>query len=153
MPTAIAAMKLANIAGNPWSRNMAMMHVAMSDAVNSVQGKYVLYAAGGMPSPAASAEAAAASAGRTILLKQVPGQKSSIMEAMKSALGGVIDTATLQAMEVSEAMAAAGASKEEIEEMMQMIINKGGGISEEFLDSIKQAMAEVCFLINLLKIS
>lgn len=51
--TAIAAMKLANIAGNPWSRNMAMMHVAMSDAVNSVQGKYVLYAAGGMPSPAA----------------------------------------------------------------------------------------------------
>ena len=41
-------------------------------------------------------------------------------------------------------MAAAGASKEEIEEMMQMIINKGGGISEEFLDSIKQAMAEVC---------
>ena len=76
--------------------------------------------------------------------KQVPGQKSSIMEAMKSALGGVIDTATLQAMEVSEAMAAAGASKEEIEEMMQMIINKGGGISEEFLDSIKQAMAEVC---------
>ena len=77
--------------------------------------------------------------------KQVPGQKSSIMEAMKSALGGVIDTATLQAMEVSEAMAKAGASKEEIEEMMQMIINKGGGISEEFLDSIKQAMAEVCF--------
>ena len=48
---------------------------------------------------------------------------------------------------------AAGASKEEIEEMMQMIINKGGGISEEFLDSIKQAMAEVCFLINLFKIS
>ena len=77
--------------------------------------------------------------------KQVPGQKSSIMEAMKSALGGVIDTATLQAMEVSEAMAKAGASKEEIEEMMQMIINKGGGISEEFLDSIKQAMAEVWF--------
>ena len=51
---------------------------------------------------------------------------------------------TLQAMEVSEAMAAAGASKEEIEEMMQMIINKGGGISEEFLASIKQAMEEVC---------
>jgi hypothetical protein len=81
--------------------------------------------------------------------KQVPGQKSSIMEAMKSVLGGVIDQATLQAMEVSEAMAAAGASKEEIEEMMQMIINKGGGISEEFLTSIKEAMAEVCCLIAL----
>ena len=74
--------------------------------------------------------------------KQVPGQKNSIMEAMKSSLGAVMDTATLQAMEVSQAMAAAGASKEEIEEMMQMIINKGGGISEEFLASIKQAMEE-----------
>ena len=44
--TAIAAMKAANIAGNPWTRNMAMMHVAMSDAVNSVQNKYAIYAAG-----------------------------------------------------------------------------------------------------------
>lgn len=74
--------------------------------------------------------------------KQVPGQKNSIMEAMKSTLASVLDTATLQAMEVSEAMAAAGASKEEIEEMMQMIINKGGGISDEFVASIKAAMAE-----------
>ena len=47
--TAIAAMKAANIAGNPWSRNMAMVHVAMSDAVNSVQNKYAIYAPGGAP--------------------------------------------------------------------------------------------------------
>ena len=53
--TAIAAMKAANVAGNPWSRNMAMVHVAMSDAVNSVQNKYAIYAVGGAPAPSASA--------------------------------------------------------------------------------------------------
>ena len=35
-------MKAANFGGNPWSRNMAMVHVAMSDAVNSVQNSYAL---------------------------------------------------------------------------------------------------------------
>jgi phage-related minor tail protein len=44
-------------------------------------------------------------------------------------------------MEVSAAMASAGASKEEIEEMMQMILNRGGGISDDFIESIKEAMA------------
>merc|ERR1711994_1031252 len=39
-------------------------------------------------------------------------------------------------------MSSAGASKEEIEEMMQMIMNKGGGISEAFIDSIKEAMVQ-----------
>ena len=59
---------------------------------------------------------------------------------MKEALGDALDDVTLQAMEVGAAMKGAGASEEEIEEMMAMIMNKGGGISEEFLDSIKQAM-------------
>eukprot|EP00090_Calanus_glacialis_P025317 TRINITY_DN39537_c0_g1_i1.p1 TRINITY_DN39537_c0_g1~~TRINITY_DN39537_c0_g1_i1.p1 ORF type:complete len:1272 (+),score=291.20 TRINITY_DN39537_c0_g1_i1:133-3816(+) len=75
--------------------------------------------------------------------KQVPGKpgNSNLMEAMKGCLGTVMDTSILQAMEVSAAMAGAGASKEEIEEMMQMILNKGGGISDDFILSIKEAMA------------
>ena len=58
--------------------------------------------------------------------KQVPGKPGSndLMEAMKGCLGTVLDTSILQAMEVSAAMAGAGASKEEIEEMMEMILNK-----------------------------
>ena len=73
--------------------------------------------------------------------KQVPGKSGHIlMEAMKGALGGVLDTTMMQAMEVQAAMAGAGASKEEIEEMMQMILNKGGGISSDFIESIKEAM-------------
>ena len=74
--------------------------------------------------------------------KKVPGvsNSSNLMEAMKGALSSVLDNSILQAMEVSAAMASAGASKEEIEEMMQMILNKGGGISDDFIESIKEAM-------------
>lgn len=43
-------------------------------------------------------------------------------------------------MEVGAAMEKAGSSKEEIEEMMAMIMNKDGGISQEFLDNVRKAM-------------
>ena len=74
--------------------------------------------------------------------KKVPGvsMDSSLLEAMKGCLSDIMDMSAIHAMEVSAAMAAAGASKEEIEEMMQMILNKGGGISEDFISSIKEAM-------------
>ena len=76
------------------------------------------------------------------LKKKAPGVTTdpALLEAMKGALHNVLDTSILQAMEVSAAMAAAGASKEDIEEMMQMIMNKTGGISEDFISSIKEAM-------------
>lgn len=35
--TTMAVMKAANVGGNPASRTLAMVHVAMSDAVNAVQ--------------------------------------------------------------------------------------------------------------------
>jgi hypothetical protein len=89
--TAIEAMKVASIAGNPWTRNLAMMHVAMSDAVNSVQHKYALYAPGGMMAPAASPEAAAAAAARTILLQQVPSQKALIEQAFEASTKNIPD--------------------------------------------------------------
>ena len=43
--TAIEIMKVAKVSANPWSRTLAMMHVAMSDAINSVQGRYTRYVA------------------------------------------------------------------------------------------------------------
>ena len=91
--TAIAAMKAANVAGNPWSRNMAMVHVAMSDAVNSVQNKYAIYAPGGAPASSASAEAAAAAAARTVLLQQVPAQKVLIEQAFEASTKDIPDGA------------------------------------------------------------
>ena len=66
----------------------------------------------------------------------------ALLTAMQDSLGDCLDGATLQAMEVSRMMAAAGASQEEIEEMMAMILNKEGAVSPEFIASIKETMAQ-----------
>ena len=70
-------MKAANTGGNPATRNLAMMHVAMSDAVNSVQNKYAVYFACRHAASGASVGGPAAAA-KAILLQQVPGQKAAI---------------------------------------------------------------------------
>src|SRR5258705_1239142 len=74
--TAIEVMKAANVAGNPWTRSLAMTHVAMADAVNSVQGRYTRFAATVPMAPKASAEAAASAAAREMLLRLYPAQKA-----------------------------------------------------------------------------
>ena len=89
--TAIAVLKTANVVGNPWTRSMAMVHVAMSDAVNSVQGRYARYVAKGELARDASAEAAAASAARQILLQLYPAQKPAIDEAFSSSIKAMPD--------------------------------------------------------------
>ena len=91
--TAIAVLKTENVAGNPWTRSMAMVHVAMSDAVNSVQGRYARYVATGDLARDASAEAAAASAARHILLQLYPGQKVAIDEAFATSTRAIPDGA------------------------------------------------------------
>ena len=91
--TAIAAMKAGKHRRHPWSRNMAMVHVAMSDAVNSVQNKYAIYVPGGAPASSASAEAAAAAAARTVLLQQVPAQKVLIEQAFEASTKDIPDGA------------------------------------------------------------
>ncbi len=45
-----------------------------------------------------------------------------------------------KSLEVHSLMEKAGASKEEIEEMMAMMMSKGGGISKDFLANISHAM-------------
>ena len=89
--TAIAVMKTANVTGNPWTRHMAMVHVAMSDAVNSVQGKYARYVAKGELARDASAEAAASSAARSVLVEFYPNQKAAIDEAHAKAISAIAD--------------------------------------------------------------
>ena len=84
--TAINVMKAVNVAGNPWTRSMAIMHVSMSDAVNSVQNRYARFTPELHTDPSASAEAAAAAAARDILMRQYPGQKARIEEAYAASL-------------------------------------------------------------------
>src|SRR5438128_3534195 len=84
--TALEVLKAGNVVGNPWSRAMAMVHVAMCDAVNSVQPRYARFASTTPVAPNASAEAAAASAARHVLIQLVPAQKSKIDEVYAQSL-------------------------------------------------------------------
>ena len=83
--------KAANVGGNPLSRALAIMHVAMSDAVNTVQNRYTRYALNVPLNPAASADAAAVAAARNVLTALAPSQKAKVDEAYAAALGKVPD--------------------------------------------------------------
>jgi hypothetical protein len=90
---AISVLKAENVTGNPWSRSMAMVHVAMSDAVNSVHGRYTRYVAKGELARDASAEAAASSAARQVLLQLYPKQAAAIDQAHAKSIAGIPDGA------------------------------------------------------------
>src|SRR5205809_1596242 len=89
--TTLEVLKAGNMVGNPWSRAMAMVNVAMSDAINSVQGRYTRYVFAAPAAPNASAEAAAVSAARQILLQLVPAQRTKIDEAYADSLSRIPD--------------------------------------------------------------
>src|SRR5215208_2878462 len=75
---ALEVLKAENISSNPWSRAMAMVHVAMCDAINSVKSQYARFASTAPTAPGASADAAAVAAAHSILVQLVPAQKSKI---------------------------------------------------------------------------
>ena len=80
----IKALELNQTAQTPPSaqaRSLAMVHVAMSDAVNSVKGRFTRFNNNVAMVPNASAEAAAASAARKVLTELLPNQKAAIDEA------------------------------------------------------------------------
>lgn len=79
----------AQFSGNAQARALAMVHVAMSDAVNSVKGRFARYATGAPMVPAASPEAAASAAARTVLLSLFEPQKGKIEEAFAEAMKAV----------------------------------------------------------------
>src|SRR3954470_7729278 len=89
--TALDVMKAVNVAGNPWTRSMALVNVSMSDAVNSVQNRYSRYTTELPIDPNASAEAAAAGAAREILMRQYPGQKARIDAAFTETMQAIPD--------------------------------------------------------------
>lgn len=91
--TAIDVMKAAGVTANPWSRTLAMVHVAMSDAINSVQPRYARYLTSVPSVPTANASVAAASAARQILLQLYPTQKPIIEKAYATSLEGIADSA------------------------------------------------------------
>ena len=82
-----------DVGNNPRLRTLAMVHVAMSDAINTVQNRYARVVAKVPPAPGASAEAAAATAARQILTQIYPKQKAKIEEAYAASLKAIPDGA------------------------------------------------------------
>ena len=80
-----------DIGNNPRLRTLAMVHVAMSDAINTVQNRYTRVVATVPPAPGASAEAAAATAARQILTQTYPEQKAKIEETYATSLKAIPD--------------------------------------------------------------
>jgi hypothetical protein len=72
-------------------RVMAIMHLAMFEAVNSVEPRYKAYKTKLPPSPDASKEAAATAAAAMILRKLVPEAAADIQAAATNALAAVPD--------------------------------------------------------------
>ena len=100
--------KAAGIGGNTQMRGLAIMHVAMSDAVNGVQNRYTRQALVSAPDPAASAEAAAVAAARGVLAVLAPTQKAKLDATYATALAPVPEGAARSAgVAIGERAAAA----------------------------------------------
>src|SRR2546428_901676 len=81
--TSIDVLKAGNVIGNPWSRCMAMVHVAIADAVNTIQGRYTRYAVTIPAAPNASADAAVAGAARSIRSRCIQTRKPKSRRPMR----------------------------------------------------------------------
>ena len=80
-----------DVGNNPKLRTLAMVHVAMSDAINTVQNRYSRVVAMLPAAPNASAEAAAATAARQILTQIYPEQKAKTEETYAASLKAIAD--------------------------------------------------------------
>jgi hypothetical protein len=100
-----------DVGNNPKLRTLAIVHVAMSDAINTVQNRYSRVVAMLPAAPNASAEAAAATAARQILTQIYPEQKAKTEETYAASLKAIPDgpakTAGIKlGMEVADAVQA-----------------------------------------------
>ena len=97
-----------DVGNNPKLRTLAMVHVAMSDAINTVQNRYSRVVAMLPAAPNASAEAAAATAARQILTQIYPEQKAKTEETYAASLKAIADgTAKTEGIKLGMEVAAA----------------------------------------------
>lgn len=74
-----------------FTRGLAMMHVAMFEAVNAVERRYRPYRLDLTAIEAASKEAAAAAAAHAVLISLFPDQKQKLDQALQASLGAIPD--------------------------------------------------------------
>jgi hypothetical protein len=105
---AVTAGYTARISPDMHARNMAIIHIAMFEAVNSIQPRYTPYRKALAAPPGASAEAAAASAAHHALLRLFPDQAKEFDAALQASLASVADgPGKADGMRVGEQAAAA----------------------------------------------
>ncbi|MEG3991049.1 phosphatase PAP2 family protein [Microcoleus sp. S28C3] len=85
------AVRTGNTAPPLASRNMAMVHAAIYDAVNSISKKYTPYLVEIDPPAGTSAEAATAAAAHRVLVSVYPAQAATFDEAYASSLAKITD--------------------------------------------------------------
>ena len=71
------------------TRTLAMVHVAMFDAVNAIHSRYQRYLKLPPPPPAASADASAASAAHGVLVRLFPAQAEAFDAALAASLAAL----------------------------------------------------------------
>ena len=84
-------LRTVKVDGAPGARALAMVHVSMADAINTVHNRHTRYAYRGPLQPSASAEVAAASAARSVLLALWPAQKAKIDETFMATTSAIAD--------------------------------------------------------------
>ena len=88
---AVAAGYTAKQGPPPHSRIVAMVHLAMFEAVNSIDARYRPYRAKLPAEPGASREAAAAAAAHYVLVRLYPDQAKEMDKALQASLSAVPD--------------------------------------------------------------
>src|SRR3954452_1429873 len=73
----------------PSTRTLAMVHVAIYDAVNSIERRFAPYAIDAHPAKGASPQAAAIAAAYTVLSSMYPSQAQSLDQAHATSLAAI----------------------------------------------------------------
>ncbi|MDB5954799.1 vanadium-dependent haloperoxidase [Ramlibacter sp.] len=87
--TAVTAVYAAGLSPDLQSRAMAIMHIAIFEALNSIAPRYAPYRAKLPAQPGALPDAAAAAAGHDVLVKLFPAQAKDFDAALQAALARV----------------------------------------------------------------
>jgi hypothetical protein len=90
---AVSAGNAARIGNYPTARAVAMVHLAMFEAVNSIGPRYTPYRVRISAEPGASRDAAAASAAHAVLVRLYPQQAAELDKVLQASLSAVADGA------------------------------------------------------------
>ena len=105
---AVNAGNVARVGNSPTARAIAMVHLAMFEAVNSIAPRYTPYRARLAADPGASRDAAAASAAHGVLVRLYPQQTAELDKALQASLSAVSDGAPkTQGIQLGQQAAAA----------------------------------------------